>query len=108
RDALKLAVSSLVREVDGVADAGHWLDADEVAIRRGLDSIAASRARRGTEALAAASSVLRMRRPDHHRSKIGTEHHVEPLRFPNHRHRRPALLIALEIRKHIVEVVGVE
>ena len=74
-----------------------------------LPGVAASRGWcGGAEILAAAPSVLRMRRPDHDRSEVGTEHHVKPLRLPDDGHRGAPVRVALQIRKHVVEIVVVE
>src|SRR5262245_5541407 len=108
RNRLQFAVAALVREIDGIGNSRHRLDADEGAILRGLRRGAAPGLCRRAEILAAASAVFRMRRPDHHRSKVWTQHHVEALRPSYHRHRRPPLLVALQVRKHVIEVVVIE
>src|SRR5262245_5106242 len=56
RHALQIAVQPLRREVEGVGDRGHRLEADEAAAIDGI--------RRAGESLAAAPGVGGIRRPD--------------------------------------------
>ena len=98
----------LVREVDGVGDPGHRFDADEVAMPERSAGVSAPGRARAAPRFLAARPCSGCGAQITTESKVGrTEHHVGRCdsRSP---HGRATLSIALQIRKHIVEIEVVE
>jgi hypothetical protein len=83
-----------MRQVHWIRNAGHWLEAHKVlALRRSCRAVAIGRPRTGA------------RRKHHDRVVFRSKRYFELLRFPFDLHYRPAVRIAHQAAKYVVEVV---
>src|SRR5262249_33584111 len=82
-NAVQLFVKAFLAEIHRVGDAGHRLDADEIAIRHGGG---------------------RVRRVADHSFVTRPEHDFQLLLLALDRHHRPAFVVANEVAKDVIEV----